>query len=99
MARTKHTATKSCKRKTKATKPKSIKVIAKSSKHIIDSKSSLTKLLRKEHEDDVHEAILGVLQTKKISKQQLLKMAKYGGIENYVGMTLYFGLFFKQKKK
>merc|ERR1712228_52225 len=37
---------------------------------------------------DVHEALLCVLQTKKIPKHQLLNMAKYGGIENHVVSTL-----------
>jgi len=45
-------------------------------------------LLQTEHEDDVHEALLCVLQTKKIPKHQLLNMAKYGGIENHVVSTL-----------
>eukprot|EP01084_Bolivina_argentea_P141551 248722_1 len=45
-------------------------------------------LLQKEHEEDVHEALLYVLQTKKIPKKQLLKMAKYGGIQNQVASTL-----------
>merc|ERR1712130_875220 len=41
-----------------------------------------------EHGDDVHEALLCVLQTKRIPKEQLLNMAKYGGIENHVVSTL-----------
>merc|ERR1712190_418266 len=53
------------------------------------SKSGKEKsLLQKEHEDDVHEALLCVLQSKRIPKEQLLKMAMYGGIENHVVSTL-----------
>ena len=93
MARTK-SSTKNCNQKTKKqTKPKRAKSKSKSK----TKPSSLTNIgndklsisLNKEHEDDVHEALLCVLQTQKIPKQQLLKMAKYGGIENHVGM-IYF---------
>merc|ERR1712129_236225 len=52
------------------------------------SKSKGKSLLQKEHEDDVHEALLCVLQSKRIPKEQLLKMAMYGGIENHVVSTL-----------
>jgi len=50
--------------------------------------SSNSSPLKKEHEDDVHEALLCVLRTKKIPKEQLLNMAKYGGIEVDVVSTL-----------
>ena len=88
MARTK-SSTKNCKQK--GSKPKASKSKSKSkSKSISKSKSkyasSSSSLLVKEHEDDVHEALLCVLQTQKIPKQQLLNMAKYGGIETHVGM-------------
>jgi len=46
----------------------------------------ISSALQKEHEDDVHEALLCILQTKRIPKKQMLLMAKYGGIENHVGM-------------
>lgn len=97
MARTK-SSTKNSNQKTK----KQIKSKQSKSKSKSKAKpSSLTNIgnigndklsisLNKEHEDDVHEAFLTVLQTQKIPKQQLLKMVKYGGIENHVGMIYYY---------
>jgi len=86
MARTK-SSTKAKSRKQKAL-PVSVKGVDAAQSKAAEEQEVLSCALRKEHEDDVHEALLCVLQTKKISKQQLLEMAKHGGIESHVASTL-----------